>query len=337
MFTTLDLLVLSQTFSGDIVRQVNRRATSLGLFRFVKGAGKNVAWPIEGDGQVAETYNEGADVTVFGADEQDSATLPWGLYRAPLAITSLAADGASTSHSPAANQNAWARQQKNAVRKLASLVNRDFYVGTGANRSIVGLDYAIGDVANIYATKDRAIPSNYYWRPNVFDPGTPTALTLPMVRRDLGHIYDASGEVPQVGLCSTDVYNTLGGLFDQNRRYTQNVQGPDGMIKLQAGFDAIEFEGCSFIKDKDAPANSIYYCNNDEIEFEYLPPAELVPMLNAIREQLGDGYRELPLGIVFEMLAKTGAAEKAMGRSTLQLKVKRPNACGVRRNILNAA
>jgi hypothetical protein len=46
-----------------------------------------------------------------------------------------------------------------------------------------------------------------------------------------------------------------------------------------------------------------------------------------------DGVESLPLGLQVEMLAKTADVDSAFMKSYIQLKVERPNSCGVRKNV----
>jgi hypothetical protein len=331
--TALGLLVLAQQFRGDIVKQINRRSILLRVLTTVAGEGKNLAWGAEGDGQVAENYAEGADAANFGGDAQAPATLNWGLYRANLHVTKLAMDAARTSATPLGNQRLWARQVQNGAGKLASILNKAMHNGPGTGTTIFGLDAAVGDATNTYATINRATGGNEYWRPVVIDPGSATGLTFSLLRDDLRQIYEASGEYPQIAICTPRVFNVIGGLFDDLRRYsvdTVNVQ--KGVVNLDGGFRGLEIDGTVFIKDKDATDNRITYLNTDHVEVQYLPSAD-VPGELTTNIQGDDGFGAVPLGFSYEMLAKLGASSRAEILATVQVKVDRPNSCGVRLNV----
>lgn len=333
--TSLGLITLAQQFRGSTVRQINRRTMALKIFRIVAGEGKNVAWSTEGDGQLAENYTEGADAVNFGGDAQAPVYLNWGLYRANIHVTKLAMDAAKTSMTPVGNRMLWGREVANASAKLATMINQQLYVGPGTGTTIAGLDAAIGSLTNTYGGIDRTVGGNAYWRPTVVDPGVATALTFPLVRDDLRKIFEASGENPEIALCSPSAFNAFGNLFDVNRRYVQEVHTARGKITLDAGFEGLEMDGCIFVKDKDAALTatpSIYYINTDAFEIQYLPSANM-SALPQMEVHADDGFGEVPLGFDYEMLAKTGPSEKAEVLSTIQLVCKRPNSCGVRRNI----
>lgn len=335
---TLGLLVLGQRYRGDIVRQINRRSTLLKALRIVPGAGKNVAWAVETDGQVAENHTEGADAANFGSDAQDEAILSWAQERSNFRVTDLARRAAASSDSPEGLTNLIGRNMQNAAAALASRLNSELYVGPGTGTRIAGLDVAIGDDTNTYATIDRSTEA--YWRPTVIDPGSLTTLTLAQIRGDLGDIYDDSGERPDIAVCNTDVFLTVVNLFEATRRRVQDIQTARGVVKLDAGYGAVEVDGCMFLQDKDASANTIYYINTNYAEIEYLPPDPVkMRALNGMMAEMGmempvdDGYGQVPLGMVVEKLAKTGDSDKYMASVKLQLAVRRPNSCGVRQNV----
>lgn len=326
---TLSLVVLAQEFRGDIVRQINRRCVLLKTLPIRRGGGKNVAWVAESSGHLAENYSEGADASNFGSDAQDDAILSWGLYRSPFRVTKLAMDAAATSGTPMSNKALWGRNIANAAAALAAGVEEELFDGLGTGTLMTGLDLAIGDDTNIYAGIDRSTAT--YWRPTVVDPGVATAPTIALLRSDLGTIYDACGETPDMAVCPTAVFNKVAGLFDENRRWTV-LNTARGKVQLDAGYEGVEIDGCMFMKSKDATANQIYYINSNYVHIETLPDAR-VPreVLDAVAAD--DGFGGVPLDMSFEMLAKTGPSTKGEALAQCQLVVTRPNACGVRKNV----
>lgn len=326
---TLSLIIQAQEYRGDIVRQINRRVVLLKLLPIIRGAGKNVAWTAESSGQIAENYSEGADAANYGSDAQAAATLSWGLYRAPIHVTKLAMDSAATSQTPTGNRALWARNQVNAAATLAAKVELDAFGGAGTGTLVAGLDTAICDDTNTYASIVRS--SSTYWKPYVVDPGSATAVTLAQLRTDIGTIYDNCGESPDIAIAPTAVFNKIAGLFDPNRRWTQ-VNTARGQIQLDAGYEGIQVDNCMFVKSKDATAAQIYYLNSNYVHFETLPDANVpLEVLDAI--QATDGYGSVPLDMSFEMLAKTGPSSKGEALTTIQLVVTKPKTCGVRKNV----
>lgn len=333
---TLALITLAQNYAGDIQRQTNRKAVALRTLRMVKGEGKNVALVAESDGAFAENYADGADASDFGSDAQAPAVLSWGLYRSNFRVTGLAQAAARTSMTPAGNVQLWARNMVNATGKLASTLNAATFTGTGSN-AMIGLNEAIGSTTNTYASINRSTAGNEYWRPYVADPGVATALTLAQIRTDLAGIYNQCGETPDLAFCGPALFNKVVGLFEATRRQVDIVNTPRGPIRLDSGYQTVEVDGTLFVKDKDAVGSGtgdwIYYVNSDAVEYEYLPavvPAQAQPLMQMMAD---DGFGALPLGVNFEMLAKNGDSDRAMAKLYLQLCVRRPNACGVRKNV----
>lgn len=331
--TTLSLVTLAQEFRGDVVRQINRRTGLLKMIRVVSGEGKNLAWAPEFDGAMAETYNEGADVSTYGADDQDSAILNWALYRSNIQVTNLAMDGAATSGSPEGNRQLWARHMVNGAAKLASFINQELFVGPGTTTRIAGLGVAIAS-SGAYAGVNPATPGRSNWAAYVAS--TAAALSFDLIRGDLASIYTQCGETPDMAVCDPVVFNKVGGLFDNTRRHMDSVRGGAGPVKLEFGFQALEVDGTVFFRDKDCQAQTIHYLNSDHIELQYLPSASQEMLLAAAggSMQADDGFGAVPLGFKYEMLAKTGPAEKAEILSTCQLKLERRNAFGKRTNII---
>lgn len=335
---TLALIIVAQNYRGNVIRQINRKAALLKVLQIKQGSGKNCAWSAEGDGMVAENFSDGADVSNYGSDAQSGPVLPWGLYRSNFRVTGLAMAAGASSGTPQGNVALWGRNMVNASGKLASTINAALYNGAGTGTAIAGCGVAIGDTTNIYAGINRATGGNEYWQPIVSDPGSLTLPTFASIRKHLGLIYDACGEVPEIAMCPTSIFDTIGGLFDSNRHYVEMVETAKGVIKLDAGYQGLMIDGCTFLKDKDATATQIQYINTNHLWVEYLPPQ--VPGLEeAMRQMLpaDDGFGQIPLGFMYERLAKTGDSEKAMVKSYLQLVCDRPNSCGVMKNVASVA
>lgn len=334
---TLALIVAAQNYAGDIVRQINRTSSTLRMIPVRIGAGQNVAWAAEGDGQLAQEYLEGADAADFGSDEQNPATLNWSLMRSNFRLTGLAQAVAATSGTPEGNIALWGRNLVNSSAKLGSFVNQRIFDGSGAGspKQMTGLGVAIGDDTNTYATINRATET--YWQPTVVDPGSLTPPTFAQIRDDVRQIFEASGEMPDLAPCSPAVFNAVAGLFDSTRRHVQSVETARGTIRLDAGYEGVEVDGVVFYKDKDATANTIHYLNSNHIELQVLPQKDAFALMPGLAPGMmlsgNDGFGALPLMFQYEMLANTGDSKKAEVRLYSELCVKKPNAFGVRKNV----
>jgi hypothetical protein len=335
---TLALIILAQNYAGDIVRQVNRTTTALRVLPIVTGEGSNVAWVAESSGAVAEAYADGADAANFGSDAQASAVLAWTLLRANSRVTGLARSSAATSSTPQGNVDLWGRNVVNANAALASLLNGYIFDGNGAATPAepTGLDSAIGDDTNTYATIVRG--SSAYWKPYVVDPGAATAISESQIREDLRNIYEASGEHPDLVLCEPAVFNSVRGLFDSRSQFVKPVstmKTARGVVEFTGPEEGISVEGVTFLKDKDATAAQLYYLNTQYVQvvIQVQPEQRQLGLMPGQMLRANDGFGEIPMLVTYEMLAKTGDSQKFMAKVYCNLKVSKPCACGVRKNV----
>lgn len=336
---TLALTVMAQMYRGDLVSQVNRQCTTLKVLKIVPGQGSNCAWVPEYDGAIAESYSEGADAANFGSDGQTAAILQWGQYRSNFHVSGLIKSVAASMNpaSPAGNSVVVARNFANSGAKLASVINAALHSGDGTGKNIAGFGVALGSTSNTYAGIDRSSAS--YFRPIISDPGSLTIPTFASIRKHQGLIFDACGEMPDIALCPTAVFDTIGGLFDASKNYTvDTVNTARGKIILDAGYEGIRFNGTVFLKDKDAVANKIVFLNTRHAEIEVLPAAVpgLAEVMESLRQRIvipDDGFGMVPLNMAFEPLAKLGDSERVQVKTYLQLKIDRPNSCGMMLNV----
>jgi len=336
---TAVLSALAQNFRPRVVRTINRRSVLLKTLPVQPGEGKNIAVDVEFDGMVVENFNDGDDVTNYGSDAVAPATLAWALYRANFRVGDLARAAAKTSRSPQGLMALWGRNLVNASAKLSSNINLGGYSGNGTSNAITGFDTALLN-NNTYMGIDRSQAGNAGFRGNVIDPGVLTQVALDDIRGDINNtIYTACGEQPDFAFCSPTIFNMLGGRFTQLRRFPDEVREINttrGKVTLDASVGALEFEGCVFIKDKDATANQIYYVNSNYVHWEYLPQQDEGELTqNERAADLDDGYGPAPLGMRVKMLAETGASKKATAMVFLNLVVEKPNTCGLRKNVAN--
>jgi hypothetical protein len=324
---------LSQNYAPQVRRAVNANSKFLSTIPVMPDTGKNVAWVIELGGEDAEVYSDGADVSTYTTGTKKAATVNWGLYRGNGKVTDLAIDVAGSSLSPADLIDLLGHELVSKARAVTILLGQDVYTG-GASNEIVGLDDAIAD-DNTYAGIDRTSSPNAKFRSLVFDPGSLTTITLTDLRGDLTDIEDESGEMPDLAFVSTDVWNRIANLFDSNRQYQIQTVGSDGEVVLKGGAQEIWIENCRFLRDRFAPANSIYYINSQYVSMRFLRtgmrPAWAAD--DGADTAIQDNNGPLPIGMRVRKLARTGAAMKFSCQTTLQLRVERPNACGVRRNV----
>lgn len=345
---TIALTVLAQEYAHELIPTVNRTCIALRVLPMRVGGGKNCAWVIKGSGATAAVMAEGASAGTPAQDEQIAAVLNWAYYKADGGATGPAQAAANTSSSPRGNANLLAMNVVDSVAQLASQVNQHVYSGdpTASPVQVGGLDYAIMSITNTYAGIDRSTQAAA--RPTIFNPGVATQITHAMLRKDISDIKVACGMGPDLALCHPDVWNEIAATFDATRRYNQTTEFTNarGQIKLDASVNAVTISGCTFIEDKDATRESgntsgrIYYLNSNFVEFNILPPKEIQGLLAAMGIVEGtvlranDGFGEVPLLAAVVAMAKTADADTFMAKTYLQLKVKSPKHCGVRRFVM---
>lgn len=320
---------LAQNLADEVVKTANRASPLLALIPAEQGEGKNAAWAYETDAANAENFTDGQDVSNYALDVPGLAYLAWGLYRSNFKITDLAASAAATSRSPRGLVSAVAEMMLNSVRKLSSGLNGVGYSGAGTGTTIAGLAVALRD-DNTYAGVDRTSVAGM--RAKVIDPGVSTAITTSLLRSDLSSIYDLCGEKPDVAMCPSAVWNAIAALFSEVRRYNQGTDAA-GRVILDGSVDEIVFDGCRFLKDKDATANVIYYLNTNYLRWQTLPfvgSAEQ-DVIAQLPLQTGMGSSGVTAAVV--KLARTGAAAKFSLMTQCQLVVKKPIAMGKRLNV----
>lgn len=336
---TIALLVLAQNYAGDIVRQINRRAVALAMLSKKPGEGKNVAWGAQGDGAIAEAFTSGDDASNFASDSQTSAILPWAAYRSNFHVGTLAKSAARTSRTPEGNIELYARDIVDGSAALASQLNAHLYTGQSGQTpgQIVGLDEAIGLANNTYATIDRSAGGNAFFRPYVVDPGSSTALSFAQIRTDLAEIYKKGGARPNIAFVGPTTFQAVAALFDPNKLFLVQSQGVDAMkaMAYDGGSGSLMFDGCLFVEDKDATEGKIYYVNTDAADVQYLPIDDAAMGANdeSMDMDLTDMFDAIPLGMRVKALATASDSDKVMMFVYPQLRVRRPNQCGVRKNV----
>jgi hypothetical protein len=343
---TLALTILAQEYANAIVSQINRTAIAVRILPMVVGGGSNVAWVPKGTGAAAAAMAEGAAAGTPSNDVQKAAVLQWAYYKSDGGATGPAQAAAATASSPRGNATLLANDIVDSLAAMASQINVHTYSGDGAAspKQVTGLDQAIGDTTNTYATIDRTVDT--WFQPSVFNPGVATPITQAQLRKDISTIKRLCGESPTVGLCHPDVFTSIANTFDATRRYTQTTEfnvDRRGMIKLDASVDAVTIGGCTFVEDKDATLESggasgrIYYVNPKYVEYVIQPQPEIAALLRSMGIVPGmvlranDGFGEVPLLAAVVAMAKVGDADTYMAKTYLELRVRKPSACGVRR------
>ena len=347
-FSTIDA-TLAELFFDEIANQINRSVVLAQILDITPGTGKNIQWPVR-TGTATPTgavIADGADVTTFNNDTKQPAVLQYGTYHDAFSVTGKAMAAARAAGNPAELAALLVDELGDSVERLARALANDVYVGTGATDNIHGLYGslgagtvdALGDTG-IYAGINRG--SVAQWQGNVRDAllvdFQANAFTLMRgLRRD---IYTASSERPDLYITDPVQHEKLGLAYQAERRYTDEIRRGDGtVIKLDGGYQVLEFDGIPVIEDVLHPVQKVTALNSKHVKLSQLidSPDVMNRAMGTIglggtpEEQFGETKMKLYARI--QPLSITGDAFKFALYVYPQVCVKRPNACGFLTNL----
>ena len=316
---------------------VGRRKTAVARVFLRPGTGKNIQWTVRTGTATPGTavIADGADVSTFNTDDKDPAVLQYGTYHDAFAITGKAMAAAGAAGNPAELAALLTDDLGDSIERISRAITADVYNGDGSTDTIHGLFAsgapAIGDTG-VYAGINRASVAQF--QGNVVD-ATSGALTFALMRELRRDIYTASGQKPDLWITDPRQHEVYGQLFGAERRYVDQIRRNDGtVIRLDGGYQVLEFDGTAVIEDEQHPAQKMTAINSMHVKMSQLfdsPDAlnramGLVKLKGTPEEQYGDG--SLPMTARLQPLAITGDAFKFALYCYPQLCVKRPNACG---------
>lgn len=326
---------LTQVFAPDLQRQMNRLATTAAMLQAERGQGKNCAWDVEFSGAVADAVGEGSDVAPaeFTTDPLVPAQLGWATYRQSFALTELEIDAAASSvGTPDVLLDMFGERVMNAHHALCAKVNQDLFTGTGValngHPNLVGLFGGPLEPTGIYAAINRATFGE--WAGNVLaNGGVPRPLTLDLMAQMEQNLFTACGEPPNLIIASAGVLRRYEGFFESVRRVVADGRGP---LDYNAGASNLFYKGIPIVRDRHCTVGRMAFLNTNYVRVKYLPHVNPGDALGHGESRLSSSAgvvhtaTDIPARIV--LLAKTGDAVKATVKTTIQLAVKRPNACG---------
>jgi hypothetical protein len=331
---------LATIFENDIVSQFNRSVVLTQLLPFKSGTQKQLAWTPEFDGtDTSGAIAEGADVAAYSDDTITPAFLPWANYSDAFSVSGLALSAAAATGNPDELANLFAEKLDRSVMRLTRALNRDWYSGQGASASPGQIQGLLDTNGALQATSAYAgISSGSFstWASNVkANGGTPRALTIDLMRDLRVSIFNACGERPDLIICDATQQEKYGLMLGPARRFTQDVYLRGQSIKLDGGYQALDFDGIPVIADPNCPAGKMLFLNTRYTFVRQLPPAQMpmgissatIRLHGTAEEQLGQMATALTARI--NLLAVTGDAYKFQLILYPQLQVRRPNACGV--------
>jgi len=347
-FSTIDA-TLSELFFDEIANQINRSCVAAQVLDISPGTGKNVQWSVRTGTATPTTavISDGADVTTFNNDTKSAAVLQYGTYHDAFSVTGKAMAAARAAGNPAELAALLVDELGDSVERLARAIAADIYTGTGATNNMHGLYGslgagtvdAIGDTG-IYAGIDRSGVAQ--WQGNVVDAGAgdfqANAFTLMRELRRV--IYSASGERPDIFITDPVQHEKLGLAYQAERRYTDSVRRNDGtVIKLDGGYQVLEFDGIPVIEDVLHPVQKVTALNSRHVKICQLIDSPdvmnramgTIGLAGTPEEQFGKNKSKLYARI--QPLAITGDAFKFALYCYPQIMVKRPNACGYITNL----
>jgi hypothetical protein len=347
-FSTIDA-TLAELFFDEIANQINRAVVLGQVLDITPGTGKNIQWSVRTGTATPTTavIADGADVSTFNNDAKSPAVLQYGTYHDAFSVTGKAMAAARAAGNPAELAALMVDELGDSVERLARAIANDIYVGTGATDNIWGLYGslgagtvdAIGDTG-VYAGVDRG--SVAQWQGNVVDAlGVDfQANAFSLMRNLRREIYTASGERPDIFVTDPAQHEKLGLAYQAERRYTDEVRRADGtVIKLDGGYQVLEFDGIPVIEDVLHPVQKVTALNSRHVKMSQLIDSPdvmnramgTIALAGTPEEQLGQGKMKLYARI--QPLAVTGDAFKYALYVYPQLCVKRPNSCGFLENL----
>ena len=324
---------LTKLFEDKIITQVNRAVVGAQLLEVIEGRGQNVQWPARVGTQTGYVLADGADVTDYHSDTKVPAVLQYGTYVESLAVSDKAIAAARASTNPTEMLDLLAEETMEAVPRLARKIGADFYSGTGAADTILGLVHTAGgnpagalQATGVYAGIDRAVYPQ--WASNVVhNGGVARPLTTLLMRDTEREIYVASGMNPDLILCDPYQHEQYGLLLGPSRRYLQEVTLRGQKITLDGGYKALDFDGTPVIRDAACPAGTmLFMCTEHCRLYQLKTPEATLPVAGTPEAQFGAGRTRLSTRI--KALAPTGAHIKLMMDCWVQLQIRRPNCCG---------
>lgn len=337
---------LATLFETKVQSQINRSCVGLQLFDKLAADGKNVSWDVSTGTAVPTTaaIADGNDVSNFNADTKQQAVLTYAVYHDAFAITGLAEAAARAAGNPAQLADLMGDELSDSLDRLGAAIGYDFYWGTGSSNTFLGLiDPTNGPYTASGTYAGIARSGLAQWEGNVVDAGK-GRITVAKVRELIRKIQTASSKSPDFYITTPIVFDQLADQLSAQRRFVQEVNLPGrGIIRLDGGYDVVDFDGKQVFRDvraaKTAAADSGVFlaCNMATTRIRYLPHLTAPQIMRnagltvTAEMQLNSTATGL-MGKV-EELAKTGDKRKLTIYVYITPQVRQPNANGVIQNI----
>jgi len=305
---------LVKLFYDDLTNQINRQVVLAQLLDVKNGTGQNIQWVAKfgdatpaGNGVIAD----GAPVVTFNRDRKLPAVLQYGTYHDAFEVTGKAAAAAAAAGNPDQLADLFADDMMDAAQRLARGISGHVYSGSGAVDTIHGLTAAAGPLAltGTYAGIDKGVETQ--WASNQVD-ALGAGVSFAMMRQTRRRIYTASGMKPDLIICDPEQHENYGNLFGDKRRYVDEIRMRGETIKLDGGYQVLEFDGIPVVEDEQCPSNQMLFLNTNYLYMSQLPDPVtmynqsmgLTELAGTGEEQFGDGPTGLNARII--PLAKLG-------------------------------
>ena len=339
---------LSLVYRDKIQNQINRNVVLLNLLSIKQDGGKVANWTAKFTGRTnAAGYAEGADMGAsdFDFELREDAVLNWGQYRKGAKVTGLAQATHATNYNPESvaefgGSDVFADEIKDAAHRLALGINVDLYAGDGsASNPLVGLDAVVATGDTYAGISGASIPEHN----GTVQTFTLASLSLSKLRTFHTAIYEASGEPPEFCMMPSVIFDAVGDLFGDERRFLTDINTfTRGDIRLRGGFKAIEVDGIPYVRDRHATTSTIYGLNSRHLVIKEVPGftsplgyerfASIMQRITSERppeEAFGEMMaNNAGLTPYVDILSRTGDAQKAQVKSYLQLCCTRRNSTG---------
>lgn len=323
---------LTDYFAPRLVRQINRTAMMLNLLA-VKlpdpGQGQAITWAIKTSGATAAAVPDDGGTRTPAFDKRVKASLAYGNYQGAVMETGMALAAAAFSASPEDLIDLLAGDVEDSGDQIASQINKDWWVQASTGGGVLPITSnasavaATGTYAGVVKATDVLFQGNVFANGSVARP-----LTLDLIRTARRAVRQNGGAV-DLYVCDLTTFDRYGGLIDPQRRYVDQVRTAKGIVTLDAGYKALEFEGAAFVGDKDAPAGTLVGLTTKWCEWRVLPkdPSLLGIMQKVVSGQYEENAEKFPAGLPISILplARTGDAENYLAVVYPQYVNRRPN------------
>lgn len=340
--------VMNLVYADAMADQIRRDVLLPNIVPVKLGKNSTTTWPVKVAGRTAGgAYAEGADMSDgdFDSHARLQGSLAWAEYRTGAKISGLADALSRANGSMAVDMGLFNDEIKDAIDILATKVATHSYSGSVAASppQIEGLARAVDASSTVYAGIDPATYTDWVSTENTL---ALTDLSFDTLRENLIRpVVDACGMYPRLVLVPGNIFDAVGALFGDQRRFTDTVMGVGGEqvnLKLRGGFRAIEVDGVPYVEDRHCTANTAYAIGPDAIEYSQVPAVgadDPMVAIAAVKDLIGVDLTQDQVRAMFaassarlqpkvEMLAKTGDSVKAMVKLYAQLRVRYRNRCG---------